>query len=137
MLARGRESLRAVRRTGSATRPGGAERTGFTRAAPTPVDETCLSRQRKDAAAIPVNVWLAVMDQGLVGNDLQATLPMLVAPTLLVWGDKDELVSHERKETLRAALPKAKVKVYPDFGHNPMWEDPADLAREMKAFLKD
>ena len=106
-------------------------------ASPPPVDETFLSRQRKDAAAIPVNVWLAVMDQGLVGNDLQATLPMLVAPTLLVWGDKDELVSHERKETLRAALPKAKVKVYPDFGHNPMWEDPADLAREMKAFLKD
>ena len=106
-------------------------------ASPTPVDETFLSRQRKDAAEIPVRIWLAVMDQGLVGNDLQAALPMLVAPTLLVWGGQDPLVNDEKKETLRTALPKAKVKIYPNFGHNPMWEDPADLAREMKTFLAD
>ena len=58
-------------------------------ASPTPVDADFLRRQRRDAAAIPLRVWLAVLDQGLIDNDLQATLPKLTAPTLLLWGSKD------------------------------------------------
>jgi pimeloyl-ACP methyl ester carboxylesterase len=45
---------------------------------PTPVDPDFIRRQRKDAAGIPLRVWLAVLDQALPGNafaDLQSTLP--------------------------------------------------------------
>jgi len=39
-----------------------------------PVDAEFLRRQRRDAAAIPVRVWLAILDQGLNLRDLQADL---------------------------------------------------------------
>lgn len=102
---------------------------------PTPVDADFIRRQRKDAAAIPLRVWLAVLDQGLTGMDLQATLPRLKAPTLLVWGSADPIMAEDVRKTLRDALPDAKVKVFPGLGHNPFWEDPAGVAATINGFL--
>ena len=102
---------------------------------PTPVDPDFLRRQRQDAAAIPLKVWLAVLDQGIVDTDLQRTLPKLVAPTLLIWGSKDPIMEEEVRQTLREALPHAQVKILPGLGHNPFWEDPAACAAAINAFL--
>jgi len=102
---------------------------------PTPVDPDFLRRQRKDAAAIPLRVWLAVLDQGVTDADLQRTLPRLVAPTLLIWGSKDPIMEPEVRDTLRAALPHAEVKIFAGLGHNPFWEDPQGCATAINAFL--
>jgi pimeloyl-ACP methyl ester carboxylesterase len=102
---------------------------------PTPVDPDFLRRQRQDAAAIPLRVWLAVLDQGLVDTDLQRTLPRLKAPTLLIWGGADPLMEEDVRQTLREALPQAQVKIFPGLGHNPFWEQPAQCARAINEFL--
>jgi pimeloyl-ACP methyl ester carboxylesterase len=102
---------------------------------PTPVDADFIRRQRKDAAAIPLRVWLAVLDQGIVDGDLQRTLPRLTAPTLLLWGSKDPIIPEEGRLTLREALPRAQVKVFADLGHNPFWEQPAQVAQVINTFL--
>jgi pimeloyl-ACP methyl ester carboxylesterase len=104
-------------------------------ASPTKVDDDFLKRQRRDAAAIPLRVWLAVLDQGLSGADLQKTLPRLTAPTLLIWGSKDPIMPEDERATLRAALPKAQVKVFDGLGHNPLWEDPPGVAAVINPFL--
>jgi pimeloyl-ACP methyl ester carboxylesterase len=103
---------------------------------PTPVDPDFIRRQRRDAAAIPLRVWLAVLDQGLVDSDLQRTLPRLKAPTLLIWGEKDPIMGADVRQTLRAALPRAEVQIFPGLGHNPFWEDPARCAAVINAFLR-
>ena len=102
---------------------------------PTPVDAGFLKRQRRDAAAIPVKIWLAVLSQGVTTNELQSTLPRLKAPTLLIWGAKDPIFGPEDRRTLREGLPGARVVIYPDYGHNPFWEDPKRVARDLDAFL--
>jgi pimeloyl-ACP methyl ester carboxylesterase len=102
---------------------------------PTPVDEDFIRRERRDAAAIPLRVWLAVLEQGVIDADLQTTLPKLTAPTLLIWGSKDPIMDEEVRQTLRAALPQAQVQVLPGLGHNPFWEDPRACARLINAFL--
>jgi pimeloyl-ACP methyl ester carboxylesterase len=102
---------------------------------PTPVDADFLRRQRQDAAAIPLRVWLAILDQGLIDSDLQRTLPKLTAPTLLIWGSKDPIMAQEVRQTLRAALPHAQLKIFAGLGHNPFWEDPQGCARVINAFL--
>jgi pimeloyl-ACP methyl ester carboxylesterase len=106
---------------------------------PTPVDPDFIRRQRKDAAGIPLRVWLAVLDQGLSSDnayaDLQRTLPRLQAPTLLIWGSKDPIMEEPVRQTLRKALPNAKVKIFPGLGHNPFWEDPSGVADAINAFL--
>jgi pimeloyl-ACP methyl ester carboxylesterase len=104
-------------------------------ASPKPVDPAFLRRQRRNAAAIPLRVWLAVLDQGLVDSDLRRTLPKLRAPTLLIWGSDDPIMQPPVRRTLRAALPHAKVKIFPGLGHNPFWEDPRGCAAVINAFL--
>jgi pimeloyl-ACP methyl ester carboxylesterase len=102
---------------------------------PTPVDPDFIRRQRRDAAAIPLRVWLAVLDQGLIDSDLQRTLPKLTAPVLLIWGEKDPIMGEDVRRTLREALPHAEVRIFPGLGHNPFWEDPAQCAAVIDAFL--
>ena len=102
---------------------------------PTPVDPDFIRRQREDAAAIPLSVWLAVLDQGLLESDLQRTLPKLKAPTLLIWGSADPIMEEGVRQTLREALPRAQVKVFQGLGHNPFWEDPQACADVINAFL--
>jgi pimeloyl-ACP methyl ester carboxylesterase len=106
---------------------------------PTPVDPDFIRRQRKDAAGIPLRVWLAVLDQGLNADDLyanlQSTLPRLKAPTLLIWGSKDPIMEEDMRQSLRNALPHAKVKIFDGLGHNPFWEDPRGVADVLNAFL--
>jgi pimeloyl-ACP methyl ester carboxylesterase len=106
---------------------------------PTPVDPDFILRQRKDAAGIPLRVWLAVLDQALPANnvygDLQSTLPRLKAPTLLIWGSKDPIMEEDMRQSLRNALPAAQVKIFDGLGHNPFWEDPRGVAEAVNAFL--
>jgi pimeloyl-ACP methyl ester carboxylesterase len=106
---------------------------------PTPVDPDFIRRQRKDAASIPLRVWLAVLDQALPANniygDLQNSLPRLKAPTLLIWGSKDPIMEEDVRQSLRDALPNAKVKTFDGLGHNPFWEDPRSVAEVINAFL--
>lgn len=102
---------------------------------PTPVDPDFLRRQRADSAAIPLRVWLAVLDQGLEEADLQRTLPLLKAPTLLIWGSKDPIMEEPVRQTLREGLPQAQVKVFEGLGHNPFWENPRACADVINAFL--
>jgi pimeloyl-ACP methyl ester carboxylesterase len=107
---------------------------------PTPVDPDFIRRQRKDSAAIPLKVWLAVLDQGLPSSnaygDLQRTLPRLKAPTLLIWGSRDPIMEEPVRKTLRDALPAAQVKIFEGLGHNPFWEDPTGVARVVNQFLE-
>jgi len=106
---------------------------------PTPVNPDFIRRQRQDAAAIPLKVWLAVLDEALptatAYADLQSTLPRLKAPTLLIWGSKDPIMEEPVRQTLRDALPGAEVKVFAGLGHNPFWEDPTAVARVINTFL--
>jgi pimeloyl-ACP methyl ester carboxylesterase len=113
---------------------------------PTPVDPDFIRREREDAADIPLHVWLAVLDQGLASLesgaagaagyfDLQSTLPRLQAPTLLIWGSKDPIMEEPMRESLRAGLPHAQVKIFAGLGHNPFWEQPAAVATVLNAFL--
>lgn len=102
---------------------------------PTPVDEDIVRRQRRDAAAIPLRVWLAVLDQGLSLADLRSSLARLTAPTLLIWGSKDPIFVEDDRQSLREALPSATVKVFDGLGHNPMWEQPQAVADVINGFL--
>ena len=104
-------------------------------ASPKPVDPQFLRRQRRNAAGIPLQVWLAVLDQGLMDSDLQRTLPRLRAPTLLIWGSADPIMEPAVRRTLREALPRAKVVIFPGLGHNPFWEDPRACAAVINEFL--
>jgi pimeloyl-ACP methyl ester carboxylesterase len=97
--------------------------------------EAFSSRQRRDAAAIPARVWRAIADQSLVGADLQPLLPRVRAPTLLIWGAQDTLVTEEGREVLRTGITGSRVRIFDSLGHDLFWEDPSGVTAVIADFL--
>lgn len=104
-------------------------------ASPTPVDPEFNRRQRVDAAAMPLSVWRAVLDQGMNYADLKSGLPRLTAPVLLIWGSEDPIMEPDARVNLIHSLPRAKVKIFAGLGHNPFWEEPREVASAINRFL--
>ncbi len=57
------------------------------------------------------------------------------APTLILWGGRDQVVSPELGQRFVADIPGSKWVVFDDLGHVPQEEDPARTVAAVKAFL--
>lgn len=62
--------------------------------------------------------------------DDMADLKRITAPTLLLWGDSDELVSRDMQDQLLSHIPGANLLVYPGIGHTPRWECPSRFSKD-------
>lgn len=70
-------------------------------------------------------------------EDFSADLPRVTAPTLLLWGGRDEIAPLRNGETLAAMLPNAALEVFAASGHTPMDDVPASFNARVSAFLAD
>ena len=101
-----------------------------------PVPESFFEGLVAESLKAPARVWREVFD-GLLASDDAAALGRITAPTLLLWGDEDALFSgREEQERLAAAIPDARLVVYPDTGHSPNWERPEGVAADLDAFIR-
>ena len=64
----------------------------------------------------------------IVYAGLRDRLDALTLPALVVWGERDHVVSPRYAEPLRDALPDGRLLVLPEAGHVPMCEQPAEVA---------
>ena len=97
---------------------------------PAPFFERVVAESRK----APARVWRRAWD-GLLAADDADRLGRIAAPTLLIWGDRDALFPREEQERLAAAIPGARLLVYPETGHCPNWERPEKVVADLDAFL--
>ena len=58
------------------------------------------------------------------------------APTLLVWGEKDRLIPFSNAQDYLKAIPNSRLVSFPDLGHVPQEEDPAQSLLPVEAFLE-
>lgn len=58
------------------------------------------------------------------------------APTLIIWGENDQLIYASAAQTFRETIPDSEAIVYKGIGHLPMEEAPARTASDIDAFLK-
>jgi pimeloyl-ACP methyl ester carboxylesterase len=70
--------------------------------------------------------WLAV-ERVLRARELRARLAGLHVPTLLVWGEHDQVVARAEGEALAALLPNARLELIAGAGHLPQQERPAEV----------
>lgn len=61
----------------------------------------------------------------------------ITAPTLVVWGTEDRLVSVALAPRTARAIPDARLLVLPDIGHTAQLEDPQTVARAFMALQDD
>src|SRR5262245_14554739 len=67
-------------------------------------------------------------------------LGAIMAPTLVVTSDNDQLIPRELSELIAARIPNAKLAVMPGAGHIPFMEQPGEVVRivlEFVAALRD
>jgi pimeloyl-ACP methyl ester carboxylesterase len=64
-----------------------------------------------------------------------ATFQAIKAPTLVLHGEVDTVISADAGKALAAAIPGAKLILYPGVGHVPMEQIPEKSAADVRAFL--
>ena len=73
----------------------------------------------EDVLAVPARVWKETFAALLEYDDV-SELSMIEAPTLLVWGNTDVLVSRAMQDQLASTIPNAELAVYDGIGHTPL-----------------
>lgn len=75
--------------------------------------------------------------QKVVAEDLQPLLKQIMAPTLIVWGEKDKLTPLEDARLMRREIPHAQLEVLKDIGHAPNLQNPQLLTEKVLTFLQE
>ena len=102
---------------------------------PARLDDAVLDRYY-DLLLAPGN--RAAMIERMQQSVLEDPVPLLRrirTPTLLLWGEKDRLIPYANAADYRAALPDATLVAFPDLGHVPHEEAPAESLVPLKQFL--
>ena len=97
---------------------------------PGPVFERLVAQSLK----APARVWKSALE-GLLAFDDAAELGRIVAPTLLLWGERDGMFSRKEQERLAAAIPGTRLQVVPETGHSPHLERPERVVDDLDAFM--
>jgi pimeloyl-ACP methyl ester carboxylesterase len=72
----------------------------------------------------------------LLMSDLRAKLPLIQAPTLVIWGIYDGILPLSVGENLMKLVRDRQLVVMERVGHCPMWEDPVEFNRVVSEFLQ-
>jgi non-heme chloroperoxidase len=101
-----------------------------------PLPKAFFERAVAESLKLPARVWKSALD-GLLAVDDTADLGQITAPTLLIGGERDGFFSREEVEGLAAAIPGARLLVYPETGHAVQWERPERVANELDTFVRE
>lgn len=89
----------------------------------------------QDGVTLPAHVWRETL-YGLCNAEPPTVTATIACPTLIVWGDRDQLLSREQQGQLAAAIPGSRLLVYENTGHLVLWEQPERVARDLTSFTE-
>jgi pimeloyl-ACP methyl ester carboxylesterase len=99
------------------------------------VPQSYIEDRVRDGAHTPAHVWRETFN-GLCTAAPPTDTGTITCPTLIVWGDRDELLSREQQEDLADAIPDSQLVAYENTGHLVLWEQPERVARDLTAFVE-
>ena len=73
----------------------------------------------------------------LLADDVRPLLPLVVQPTLVVWGEHDPVTPLRDAHVLRNSLPRARLFVVAGASHNVMADRPDEFVRIVGDFLDE
>jgi rifampin ADP-ribosylating transferase len=89
----------------------------------------------EDGVRMPAHVWRKAL-AGLSTAMPPTETGTISAPTLIIWGGRDELLSRASQEALAAAIAGSRLVVYTDTGHLVLWEQPERVASDLTDFVE-
>lgn len=100
-----------------------------------PVPQSFLETVVQESLKLPARVWRATVS-GSLQDDFSEESGRIEAPTLLVWGDRDGMVSRDDQVKQTAAITGSWLVVYSGTGHAVHWEEPDRFASDLVNFIK-
>ena len=58
-------------------------------------------------------------------------------PTLVIHGEEDNIIDFKSSYHFEENINDVKVRIYPEIGHLPMYEDPENTANDIKKFIQE
>ncbi|MFI5009223.1 MAG: alpha/beta fold hydrolase [Solirubrobacterales bacterium] len=80
--------------------------------------------------------WVDALAANL-NYDFRHRLPEIACPTLVVWGDRDRIITVRDADVFTELIPNARKVILPDTGHVPMLERPARFNELLEGFLSE
>jgi len=87
-----------------------------------------------DGLRMPANVWRNTLI-GLSTAVPPTEMGMITAHTLIIRGERDNLLVQQDQEALAAAIPNSRLVVYDNTGHLVLWEQPQRVAGDLIDFV--
>jgi pimeloyl-ACP methyl ester carboxylesterase len=75
--------------------------------------------------------------QAVLDYDISERLPEIACPTLIVWGDRDRLITVRDADVFAELIPDSRKVIFKDTGHMSMLERPAAFNALLRDFLAD
>ena len=100
-----------------------------------PVPEAFVDAMTAESAKVPAHVWKSTL-AGLIAAEPPSETGTITAPTLILWGESDELLPRHEQEALAAAIPGSVLVTYEGTGHLVLWEQPARVASDLTGFVR-
>jgi len=88
-----------------------------------------------ECVKLPARVWRSALE-GMLSTGPADGLRDAAIPTLVLWGDRDVLAPRTEQDALVAAIGTATLRIHPETGHAVHWERPAELVRDLDAFVR-
>lgn len=98
------------------------------------VPEWYIEDRIDDGVRMPARVWRDALT-GLISATPPTDTATITAPTLIIHGDRDELLPAEDQERLSEAIPGSRCVVYEGTGHLVLWERPEQVAADLTSFV--
>jgi len=105
----------------------------------TPLTEEYVEDFIAQRQAREFDAWAAAqvhVVEGVMAYDVSRRLGSLRTPTLVVWGEGDQVLPVSIARRTAAAIPGARLVVVPRTGHIPELESPAAFVRALDDFIR-
>jgi len=89
----------------------------------------------QESLKVPARVWRDAFE-GFLDDDVHRDLHRITAPTLILWGAQDALVTRADQDALLSAVKESRLVVYERAGHALHWEEPERFAADVTAFVQ-
>jgi len=107
-----------------------------------PVNDPAVTTQATEFFKTQPKVDNSVVTQRVFGGPIfkqpvtPAELARLTVPTLVIWGEQDELLPLEQGRKIAAEIPGARLDIIPSCGHIPPVEKPDTFVRLLERFAQ-
>lgn len=101
-----------------------------------PIPPRYIEDRINDGLRMPAHVWKLAL-AGLSEAPVPTESGTIIAPTLIIWGGRDNLLPRQDGMRLAAAIPRSRLIMYESTGHMVLWEQPERIARDIAAFVDE